>query len=322
MLILVQNLCLKGGIVLLVAAISLRSGHPEAPVVFGGFYLLWVLTHGYFLYVSPNIHARFMVSASGGAVLSLLGFIRIANKVGQRNFADNCVAISLLFAVVVIVIHAALNSSGLLGGESVVNSFLAWMPSLMLGVGVFLLQSYSLDAFDQLQVQAQTDKLTGLYNRRGFDKELANAIALARRYQRSLSLVMVDIDYFKPINDEYGHPFGDRVIQEFGRMLKTNSRDVDTVARIGGEEFVIVLPEIDSNSAMQFAERLREATKNMQIGGVKISASFGVSGMEENDYSSSALIRAADTALYRAKDGGRDRVEGAALSLGAESPQV
>lgn len=170
--------------------------------------------------------------------------------------------------------------------------------------------------FDMLAHRAMLDGLTGLWNRSQFDQRLYEEIASARRYDRPLSLVMMDIDRFKNLNDTYGHPFGDQVLQSVGELLQGWKRSTDLPCRYGGEEFGIILRETDLEGAERTAERIRGALEELEIRHrsniVSVTASFGVSSMSlcrnpcELDHN--WLIASADSALYRAKEAGRNCV--------------
>jgi diguanylate cyclase (GGDEF)-like protein len=173
----------------------------------------------------------------------------------------------------------------------------------------------NVDLHETVQQQAVTDELTGLFNVRQFHSRLDGEIDRAERFATPLSLVMLDIDKFKAVNDNYGHQQGDRVLVEVARVLRRLSRDVDLPARYGGEEMAVVLPQTDLKGAEQQAERMRSAIEGMQIqrldggGLLPITASFGVAAFPTQAAEKTALIAAADAALYRAKRGGRNRVE-------------
>jgi two-component system, cell cycle response regulator len=160
---------------------------------------------------------------------------------------------------------------------------------------------------------ASTDGLTEVYNHRTFQERLSQEIARADRYSRPLSLLMIDVDHFKVYNDTYGHPQGDIVLQDLARLLQEMSRTSDTVARWGGEEFAIILPETDSVGAQKIGQRLREQVegylfpgKELMPGGT-LTISIGVATHAPAG-SRDALLQAADTALYTAKHEGRNRV--------------
>ncbi len=161
---------------------------------------------------------------------------------------------------------------------------------------------------DQLRIKSQTDSLTGLANRAALDRRFATALEQARRYRRPLSIVMLDIDHFKRINDDFGHQMGDRVLRDFAALLDDCLRGSDAVGRWGGEEFLILCPETSGPQAVQFAERLCEQARAFPFAtGISQTLSAGVAELSPSDTPDS-LLRRADAALYRAKHEGRDRV--------------
>ncbi|MEL6344467.1 MAG: diguanylate cyclase [Myxococcota bacterium] len=167
---------------------------------------------------------------------------------------------------------------------------------------------------EELRRQASTDELTGLSNRREFFARAANEITRCVRYNRQMSLVLLDIDHFKSVNDTYGHHSGDKVIVAIADLLRETLRiNVDLPARVGGEEFAVILPETDLDDARVAAERLRArisaAVVPVDGGEVDITCSVGVATLRDTDKTPHDVMRRADGALYRAKRGGRDRVE-------------
>jgi diguanylate cyclase (GGDEF)-like protein len=159
--------------------------------------------------------------------------------------------------------------------------------------------------------EARIDALTGLANRRALEEILASEISRAQRFAHQLAVVLLDLDRFKEINDSFGHAAGDVMLQAVSRLLTSLARQGDTVARWGGEEFVVVLPETDLAGAERFAERLRRTIEAHSVGDMHTSASCGVATMLSED-SVAELLGAADEALYRAKSNGRNRTETAA----------
>ncbi len=156
---------------------------------------------------------------------------------------------------------------------------------------------------------ATIDPLTSIPNRRKFDEVLEYEMNRDARYKNELSLVFCDLDYFKKINDEHGHKIGDDVLKAFTRVVSDNIRKTDVVARWGGEEFALLLPETSIMIAASTAEKLRRETERFDFPHVgHISASFGVTQYIEGDTEAS-LINRADDALYKAKKNGRNRVE-------------
>jgi diguanylate cyclase (GGDEF)-like protein len=163
-----------------------------------------------------------------------------------------------------------------------------------------------------VQYQALVDSLTGLANRRSLDDSLRFELARAGRFGGDVCLIIADLDDFKHVNDRYGHPFGDVVLQEFANVLRATARETDVAARWGGEEFALVLPGTDADGGVEFAERVRqifEAQANRAADGldVQVTASFGVAAFPEAA-GHDALIEAADGALYAAKRAGKNRV--------------
>ena len=166
---------------------------------------------------------------------------------------------------------------------------------------------------EQFKQLANTDPLTNLYNRRFFTKQAEKEYQRAKRYSQSMTLISIDIDYFKSINDKFGHTAGDQVLIEVAKQLKASLRQTDILARIGGEEFSILLPETSAISAMTFAERIKEEQSKLQISGdwqgeIKLSVSIGVSSLIASDKTFDMLFSRADKALYQAKNTGRNNV--------------
>ncbi len=165
---------------------------------------------------------------------------------------------------------------------------------------------------DQLETTASTDPLTGLRNRRFFQKSLNAVIERCRELQQPFSLLIIDIDHFKSINDTYGHPVGDLVLTALAQKLQALSGENDVVARYGGEEFVIILPGASCETALQAAEAYRQAAAAAPLGGqYSITISIGAA-TAASDVTEQEILHQADTALYAAKSGGRNRVVHAA----------
>jgi diguanylate cyclase (GGDEF)-like protein len=165
---------------------------------------------------------------------------------------------------------------------------------------------------DELADLALKDALTGIHNRRHFMNQLDSEWSRFRRYRRPLSLLMLDIDHFKSINDRYGHDVGDQVIVHVSRLCRAKTRDSDVVARIGGEEFAVLMPETEIAEARAAGERLREAVAGRPVptgaGDIAITVSVGAAQADPAMADTVALTKRADEALYSAKRGGRNCV--------------
>lgn len=165
------------------------------------------------------------------------------------------------------------------------------------------------DLFEKVKKQAVTDVLTELYNRRYFEESLQKEAERSERLNQPFTLISLDLDYLKQINDTYGHNYGDIAIKAIGKVLKRNARSIDIPARIGGEEFNLLLPGIDSKGGMIAAERIRAAIESEKLEKIgKITASIGVATYIEHTKSIDELLEMADQAMYRAKINGRNRV--------------
>ena len=167
---------------------------------------------------------------------------------------------------------------------------------------------------EMLKGLAFRDGLTGLYNHRSFQEMLEKELSRARRYKRQLSLLMLDIDHFKKINDTFGHPLGDLVLKAISSKLESTSRKSNLVARYGGEEFAVIVPEADAGGAMAVAERYRQAIEQMTIQAgnqtIKVTVSVGVTTYtpEIPSKDKTQMVQAADNALYNSKSTGRNRI--------------
>ena len=167
---------------------------------------------------------------------------------------------------------------------------------------------------EKLRNQALRDPLTGLYNRRYMEDCLQRFVRLAERENREISLIMVDLDHFKRLNDEHGHSFGDQVLRDAAQALTGSLRETDIVCRFGGEELVVILPDCPLERAADKAELLRLRIEELSnTHGADISASFGVASLPHTSQSVPDLLSAADQALYKAKQGGRNQVAKAPL---------
>ena len=188
------------------------------------------------------------------------------------------------------------------------------MARVRAGLRIVELQKALVASNRQLEELSLTDGLTNLRNRRAFDLEISSRFEQARRYQRPLSVAVIDVDFFKTVNDQHGHDAGDEVLRGVADVLGKATRGTDSVARYGGEEFAVILPETQLSDAIQFAEKIRNAIAESIIPTSEslhaMTVSIGVANVPYSELRSpDELVRAADQALYRAKNNGRNRVE-------------
>ncbi|MCU0312935.1 MAG: GGDEF domain-containing protein [Solirubrobacteraceae bacterium] len=198
------------------------------------------------------------------------------------------------------VAHLATSIASLVGATMLVTTLRARLQEVM----------------EVLSEAASTDPLTGLANRRQFNGVLARELARAQRDKRPVSLIVLDLDHFKTVNDSAGHDAGDEVLRLVAAVLTEHSRTVDLPARLGGEEFALILPDTDAEGGVLVAERLRlEVQRRTKRGGPGVTVSLGVACSPSGGRDADALVQDADSALYVAKNGGRDRVECAGARL-------
>jgi diguanylate cyclase (GGDEF)-like protein len=175
------------------------------------------------------------------------------------------------------------------------------------------LQSQLLAARDALRDRATHDPLTGLWNRSATLDALERDLARAQRQGAPLGVLMADLDYFKRVNDTFGHDAGDDVLRQLARRTLSFIRAYDTLGRYGGDEFLIVAPDCDAQAAVGLAERIRQCIANEPVaaaeGSLPLTISIGVTTNQGGDPKADALVQAADQAMYRAKNAGRNRVE-------------
>ena len=173
---------------------------------------------------------------------------------------------------------------------------------------------------EQHIVEAHSDGLTGIGNRRAFDLELARHLGLWQRYGTKFSVLLFDIDRFKDVNDQHGHPAGDAVLRATARLIRDSLREVDFAARYGGEEFAVILPDTDHHGALTAGDRIRKAIAAAQVPWddkqLSITVSVGIAGLSLRD-DAAALMRRADEALYISKRAGRNRT-----TLASHTPQA
>ncbi len=240
------------------------------------------------------------VSGAGdGAVLYIWPVLWCAFFFGRRGAIAIVLCVAVAHALTLLVLPAASSYPG------------RWLdvvvPVTVVAAVVLALVRRNDELLARLAAEARADALTGLLNRRGFDERAELELTRARRERASLAVATFDIDYFKRVNDEWGHDVGDQVLVRIGSLLRERCRDIDLAARFGGEEFVVLMPGADAADAAAFAERVRAGLARGERPGIPtvrlsagVDAAIAPACVDE-------LLQGADSALYNAKRAGRDR---------------
>ena len=276
-----------------------------------------LLGAAYFTLVTPSLAARLGCSGFYFAVLNWIGAATVARQGSWRVTIIAATGFSVLgLALFLRGVHLTMVSDG---GDGV-NALVVTVGALMVVLGqvciafgliLMVMWRYA----ERLRRLSTLDPLTGALNRAGLEIQGKRVCLRAQRGGRSLAVIMIDVDYFKVINDTYGHPMGDEVLRHLARLLKLELRPSDVMARFGGEEFVLVLDGVNRADALRVAERVRarieqELVEAEQLA-VRYTASMGVVCSDEHDYDLIRLISAGDAAMYEAKRAGRNRVAAA-----------
>jgi diguanylate cyclase (GGDEF)-like protein len=279
---------------------------------------IFAIVHAYFVFVVPNLNVRILLFSSGVLVTSFQGAWLMLRQVEseKRAFTRGVGHVFVGFCVVSVVrIVFTLTLSqrnDLFQSGPFETLLLLSFQLLLIGLTFALSLMVAQRLFIELDRHAMTDELTGLANRRYFFIKGPEELKRAQRYQTGLSLIMMDIDKFKLVNDKYGHETGDIVLRRIASTIKANVREVDTVARLGGEEIAVLLPNTEAADAIKLAERLRSTIEaelySNQDRPLSVTASIGVAYFDENITDFDDLLRTADAAMYKAKDLGRNQV--------------
>jgi diguanylate cyclase (GGDEF)-like protein len=254
------------------------------------------------------------VAYAYNVIYSLICVYALLNRAQGSNVGDKGMAIVILINTVLLLVNLASFTeiiSNHFYTQFMITLFI-FIPAYLAGLTIFLFSSYMLDAHKALEIQATTDPLTGLYNRRFFLCESKRILRTAERHQEQLCVMMCDIDFFKQINDSYGHKIGDKALKAIAQVLNQLLRGGDILARYGGEEFIAILRQTNKEKANVVVERMREQVEKLLIdtekGTVKLTASFGL--CEVQDYQDIEMsINRADNAMYKAKSAGRNTVK-------------
>ncbi len=286
-----------------------------------GLIAIYFLTQIYHTYISPDFASRIIAASLIVSLLSFLSYQAFSEKPGlMENVVYRTVGRSfLLFAILMFVrMIGVLAFSGVYSPEWIQSvSFMVFLIfAVVWGFNYMVLNSERMheelrEKESELRELATTDFLTGLGNKRTFE-EFANAeLKRSRRYNIPTSLILIDLDHFKKINDTFGHAVGDKVLAQIGSLLKRMTRQHDHVARLGGEEFGLLVTHTDLNAAHLVAEAFRREIQQLDIrhgdGRIAVTSSFGVGVLAEGDTLESLMERA-DSNLYKAKRLGRNRV--------------
>jgi len=277
-------------------------------------YIVYILAFIYFISDSLVTTYSVQIAYSYNVICSLICVYALLKRTQGSNVGDKGVALVILINSVFLLINLG-SFIGIVNSEFKIQfmvTLFIFTPAYLAGLTIFLFSSYMLDAHKELEIQATTDPLTELYNRRFFLAESKRILQVAERHQEPLCVMMCDINFFKKVNDTYGHKVGDIALKKFAQISSQSLRGGDILARYGDEEFVALLAKTSKTTALSVAERMREQTENMIInterGPVTLTASFGLCEVQGyNDIE--AAINQADNAMYDAKSAGRNLVK-------------
>jgi diguanylate cyclase (GGDEF)-like protein len=302
---------------LALAGHRLRVGLPNrlAWYVGGGFAVASAVA--WFTFSAPHVGLRTAIGPMYTALMMGLCIRAILRRPRHALATEwSMAAVTAAFAVCEAAASIAILSGGAEGDTASRDLYRAInflsLPAAYTGMGLFTVLILASDMSKEMRTLALVDSLTSVSNLRGFTEAAARALATARRTRTPLSAIACDLDHFKSINDRHGHATGDEALRRFASHLRAYLRDEDVIGRIGGEEFMLLLPRTSLEDAVEIAERLRSAPPTMSSSDgsteIVMRASFGVAALAEPDDDIANLLRRADTGLYAAKRAGRNRV--------------
>ncbi|EPJ43754.1 MAG: hypothetical protein OFPII_39760 [Osedax symbiont Rs1] len=268
---------------------------------------------GYFTYRGELTSALHVSAIFVPLAFTIVGYLFIKIK-ENRNPSDVVLSYACFFMAIIVVSRSLLlELAPEMFSRTIVSSQVIW-PAFSVISGVFAMLSFTEEAQLKLKKETNTDPLTMLANRRCMDITLSNEWARARRHDRSLALVMLDIDCFKEYNDKYGHQAGDKCLQEVAAVIEGSAqRAEDMAARYGGEEFLLVFPDTDAVTAQRLATEVCTAVMALNIAHEKsplnvVTISAGIAVSDKNNHQGvDQLLRSADMALFKAKQNGRNQ---------------
>lgn len=272
----------------------------------------------WFTVLQPHVGLRSAIVPAVVAVTLFLSAAMIVRYRDKPRPGELAAAITIgLFGLTQLVASGVGLAQGAVGDPYVREMFVAvsflTMPAGYMGMALFIIFMLASDLSEQMKDIAIRDQLTDLLNRRGFNEEARRAYASARRFEKPVSVIMTDIDRFKAINDAFGHSAGDMALVHFADLLKLGRRADDVVARVGGEEFAVILPGTGLADALSIADalcaRVSRSPLTVESRPLSMTASFGVATISDNDTCLTDIIVRADRALYRSKRAGRNRVD-------------
>lgn len=268
--------------------------------------------------VDPHVGIRMTVVPAFAALTMLLSAYMILTHRERTRPAEWVVAIGLgVFAITQVGAASLAFMQGATGDESIAAAYRHFnfltLPAGYVVTSMLIILMMASDISAKLKKMAVQDQLTGLLNRRGFEEYGSRAFAVARRTGQPMSVIMTDIDRFKYINDKFGHAAGDMALAHFARLFSESRRQEDVAARVGGEEFALLLPGTDLRDAMAIADQLcakiGSTPLDTTVVGLPMTSSFGVAAISKKDKSLDDILLRADRALYRSKRAGRNQVD-------------
>lgn len=314
----ISNTLIILGIMLLSKGIAIYTHmkkNPLSSIMDSVIITCFIMSFLYFTYVSPNINMRIII-ISMVQILYFIEIIRALFKQKNPIITKESRLVSLMFILATVIQSlrifftfyeppmTSFMTAGLIHSVSVIIYQL--MP-FNLALGIFLMDNAIIK--NQLETQAMTDGLTELYNRVAFVKIVTSQCKRTQRHQDTLAIVMCDIDFFKRVNDTYGHQAGDLILQQIPKIFHEHVRGSDVIGRYGGEEFILALMDINLSDLAQLLEKVRsnieESIFSYEGKPIKVTMSFGAT-LIQDDFDLDAAIRRADTALYQSKHSGRN----------------
>ncbi len=272
----------------------------------------------WFIVVEPHAGIQLgWVPAYASVTLFISSYIIVSYRERTRPSEWAAAVFIILFAISQAISAGIALAQGAVRDDDLVDAFMHFtfltLPAGYMAMSMFIILMLASDMSAKMKRIAVRDQLTGLLNRRGFSEYGDRAFSAAQRNGTALSVIMTDIDRFKYVNDKYGHAAGDRALVHFAKLFASDRRNEDVVARVGGEEFALLLPGTDLRDAMALADQLcnkiGSTPMDLTSVGLPMTSSFGVAAISEKDTTLDDMVRRADRAMYRSKRAGRNQVD-------------